>query len=49
MGALRPNTALQATYDLALYNFGKTTLNDLIAGQGGWTPRNYIAAKNIGG
>jgi murein DD-endopeptidase MepM/ murein hydrolase activator NlpD len=32
---------------LAKYHNDKHSLNELIAGQGGWTPGNYIAAKNI--
>jgi len=43
-------TGYRAMADLATqkYNSGMTTLNQLIAGNGGWTPGNAIAAKNIG-
>lgn len=40
---------LAAGYRLALrkYDGGKKSLNELIAGQGGWTPGNTAAAANI--
>lgn len=44
-----PEIGMKAMYDLALrkYDSGKVSLNQLIAGQGGWTPGNMQAAANI--
>lgn len=44
-----PQAGMRAMASLALTKFdgGKTTVNDLIAGQGGWTPGHTEAAKNI--
>lgn len=44
-----PEEGMAAMYRLAMkkYNGGKTTANELIAGQNGWTPGNFAAAKNI--
>lgn len=44
-----PEAGMREAYRLAMskYNGGKTTANDLIAGDNGWTPGNYDAAANI--
>lgn len=44
-----PLTGMAAAARLAYrkWNGGKTTVNDLIAGKGGWTPGNTRAAANI--
>ena len=44
-----PEQGAAAMYQLALrkYDAGKTTPNDIIASQGGWTPGNKAAAANI--
>lgn len=44
-----PEAGMRAAYELALrkYDGGKTTANQLIAGDGGWTPGNKQAAANI--
>jgi hypothetical protein len=44
-----PEAGMRAAYDLAVrkYEGGKTTANDLIAGEGGWTPGNKDAAANV--
>jgi hypothetical protein len=44
-----PEAGLNAMYGLALRKFdgGKKTVMDLIAANGGWTPGNQQAAKNI--
>lgn len=44
-----PEAGMREAYRLALskYQNGKTTANELIAGQGGWTPGNTQAAANI--
>lgn len=43
------NSGYTAMANLAInkYNAGATSLNDLIAGPGGWTPGNYGAAASI--
>lgn len=44
-----PEQGAAAMYQLALrkYDAGKTTPNEIIASQGGWTPGNKAAAANI--
>ncbi|MER8455857.1 D-Ala-D-Ala carboxypeptidase family metallohydrolase [Mesorhizobium sp. M1300] len=44
-----PEAGMRAAYDLAVrkYDGGKTSANQLIAGDGGWTPGNTQAAANI--
>jgi hypothetical protein len=44
-----PEDGLNAMYKLVLKKFdgGKTTVSDMIAGRGGWTPGNNQAAANI--
>lgn len=44
-----PEAGMREAYRLAMskYSGGKTTANDLIAGDNGWTPGNYDAAANI--
>ena len=44
-----PEAGMSAAHSLALrkYQGGKRTANDLIAGQGGWTPGNTAAAANV--
>lgn len=44
-----PEEGMREAYRLARtkYDGGKTTANDLIAGEGGWTPGNLAAAANI--
>jgi len=44
-----PEEGVAAMYKLALKKFdgGKVTANQLIAGNGGWTPGNTAAAKNV--
>jgi hypothetical protein len=44
-----PQHGWNAAYSLlrSKYNSGKMTPNEIIAGQGGWTPGNYQAAANV--
>lgn len=44
-----PEHGMAALYQLALkkYEGGKRSADDLIAGQGGWTPGNMVAAGNV--
>lgn len=44
-----PESGMRAAYALAKrkYDGGKTTANELIAGEGGWTPGNRQAAANV--
>lgn len=44
-----PEAGMAEAYRLARskYDGGKTTANQLIAGDGGWTPGNYQAAANV--
>jgi hypothetical protein len=44
-----PEAGMRAAYELAKrkYDGGKVTANELIAGNGGWTPGNTQAAENI--
>jgi hypothetical protein len=44
-----PQAGFQAMSDLALqkYHGGRTTADSLIAGPGGWTPGNHVAAANV--